>query len=165
MKAGKPGYVPETFVDFVHASRLIAALGGIACYPVLADGAEPVCEFEDTPEGLIERVRGLGIACAEFIPERNSPEQLERYAVALRAAGILITAGTEHNTRDRIPITPRCKGGSPVPEAVRRLFWEGACVLVGHMADVCAGGTGFGADEAELSRLRDLGRGIVEGYR
>lgn len=162
MKAGKPGYVPETFVDFDHARRLIASLGGIACYPVLADGADPVCEFEDTPENLIERIRARSIACAEFIPERNSPEQLERYASALRAAGILITAGTEHNTRDRIPITPRCKGGAPVPQSVQRLFWEGACVLVGHMADVCAGGSGF--DPGNVERLRDLGSRIVGGY-
>ena len=38
LKAGKPAYVPETFVDFDHAYRLILALGGIPCYPTLADG-------------------------------------------------------------------------------------------------------------------------------
>lgn len=164
MKAGKPGYVAETFVGFDHAYRLIVALGGIPCYPVLADGADPACEFEDTPDKLIARIRERGIACAEFIPERNSPEQLERYATALRAAGVLITAGTEHNTRDRIPVAPRCKGGQPVPDAVQRLFWEGACVLVGHMADACAGGSGFRADDVQVVRLRERGRGIIEGY-
>ena len=33
---------------------------------------------------------------------------LERYVTAMRGAGILVTAGTEHNTLDLIPIEPAC---------------------------------------------------------
>jgi hypothetical protein len=169
MKAGKPGYVEETFVDFDHAYQLILALGGIPCYPVLADGAEPICEFEDTPAALIRRIRQRAIPSAEFIPERNRPEALERYAMALRRAGIFITAGTEHNTRDRIPITPRCKGGVPVPPAVQELFWEGACVLVGHMYRLSRGLAGFpaaadGSHDDRISSFAALGEAVLRAY-
>lgn len=133
MKAGKPGYVPETFVDYEHARKLILALGGIPCYPVLADGVQPPCEFEETPEALLERLREYDIHCAEFIPNRNAPEVLEHYVSALRRAGIVVTAGTEHNTRDRIPLTPACKGDAPLPSSVAAWFWEGACVVAAHM--------------------------------
>jgi len=56
------------------------------------------------------------IHCAELIPNRNTPEVLGAYARALRAAGITVLAGTEHNTLDLIPIEPRCAGGIPVPD-------------------------------------------------
>ena len=43
MKAGKPAFVEETFVSFDDAHRLILELGGVPCYPTLADGASPIC--------------------------------------------------------------------------------------------------------------------------
>ena len=55
MKAGKPAFVEEAFLSFAEARRLVLELGGIPSYPVLADGASPICEFEADPEKLIER--------------------------------------------------------------------------------------------------------------
>jgi hypothetical protein len=46
LKAGKPCYVAETFVNFEEAYRLVVELGGMPCYPTLADGANPICGFE-----------------------------------------------------------------------------------------------------------------------
>ena len=46
MKAGKPAFVEESFLSFAEARRLVLELGGIPSYPVLADGASPICEFE-----------------------------------------------------------------------------------------------------------------------
>ena len=60
MKAGKPGYVEETFVGLDHAYQLVLALGGVPCYPVLADGAQPVCEFERPVERLVTPLRSTG---------------------------------------------------------------------------------------------------------
>ncbi len=176
MKAGKPGYVPETFVGYDHARSLILALGGIPCYPTLADGATPLCEFESSPEELVERMQGLGIHCAEFIPDRNAPDVLARYALTMRRAGIVVTAGTEHNTRDLIPIAPACKGGAPVPEDVADLFWEGACVVAAHQYLACHGLTGLvtpsgapgDANEDADARIRGvaaLGASVLNAYR
>lgn len=132
MKAGKPAYVAETFLPFETARRLILVLGGIPCYPVLADGANPVCGYETPVESLIESMRGLGLHAAEFIPLRNSPETLAAYVRALRGAGIVVTAGTEHNTLDRVPLAPTCRRGVPIPDDIQAIFREGACVLAAH---------------------------------
>ena len=73
MKAGKPGYVEETFVDFEHAYHLVLALGGIPCYPILADGTTPLCEFEDPVEKLAASLRERRIYCVELIPNVTRP--------------------------------------------------------------------------------------------
>lgn len=165
MKAGKPGYVTETFVDFDHAYRLILALGGIPCYPTLADGTHPVCGFEATPGALVERMRERGLHCAEFIPDRNTPEVLADYAREMRAAGIVVTAGTEHNTRDLIPIPPACKGGAPMPDDVAELFWEGTCVVAAHQYLVSCGHAGFVDEAGRPNRCYDNADERIRAFR
>lgn len=132
MKAGRPAFVEESFISAEDAILLVRELGGLPCYPVLADGATPISRFEETPEALADNMRRWGIGHAEFIPNRNKPEVLQRYASGLRSAGILVTAGTEHNTPDLIPIVPACKGGVPIPEDIADLFREGTEALVTH---------------------------------
>jgi len=143
MKAGKPCYVEEAFVGTDEALALIRGLGGVPCYPVLADGASPVCGFEETPEGLVDSLKRLGIRTAEFIPVRNDPEVLATYVVALRQSGIVVGAGTEHNTLDRILLEPKCRGGRPIPAVCQAIFWEAACVFAGHQHRVLNGQPGF----------------------
>ena len=143
LKTGKPAFVEEKYVSVEEAKRLVLELGGIPSYPVLLDGAKPLCPFEETPETLIANVRALGTAACELIPVRNRPEMLERYVLPLRAAGFAVTAGTEHNTLEMIPIAPTALDGAPIPEAVQRIFGEGALVALGHQTRVLAGETGF----------------------
>jgi hypothetical protein len=156
MKAGQRGYVAETFVDFDHAYRLTRALGGIPCYPILADGAVPLCGFEDPVERLIAFLQEHEIPCAELIPNRNTPAVLERYVHALHAAGIVVLGGTEHNTLDLLPMRPHCAGGVPVPPWIEALFWEGACVVAAHQYLTARGQPGFVSDE-EGTRARSPG--------
>jgi len=132
LKAGKPAFVPDTFVDFDHAYRLVLALGGIPCYPVLADGASPICPYEEPVERLIADLKTRGVYAVEFVPVRNTLDVLERYVCALRDAGLIVTAGTEHNTRDLIPIEPTCLGGEAISDDIKDIFWEGACVVAAH---------------------------------
>jgi len=143
MKAGKPCFVPESFGRLGEAMALIGQLGGIPCYPVLADGAAEACEYETPVEGLVKRLRQQGFWMAEFIPVRNRPEALTAYATALRKAGILLTAGTEHNTLELIPLTLACAGGTPIPDPLGAWFWEGVCVVVAHQYLCAHGQTGF----------------------
>jgi len=132
MKAGKPAFIPDTFVDFDHARRLVLALGGLPCYPMLADGASPPTGYEADLDAFVADLHARGILCVELIPPRNSPEALARIVPALRAAGLFVTAGTEHNTLDLLPLAPQCAGDAPVPQAVQDIFWEGACVVAAH---------------------------------
>ncbi len=175
LKSGKPAYVPETFVDFGHAYRLVLALGGIPCYPTLADGADPITEYEASPEALTADLLARNIVCAEFVPTRNSPATLSRYVHAMRRAGLFVTAGTEHNTLDLLPLAPTCLGGAPVPEDVQDIFWEGACVLAAHQYSRLLGLPGFvdGAGvpdpaypsaDARIEAYRALGTGVLARY-
>lgn len=143
MKTGKACFEPESFGRLRQVQTFITRLGGIPCYPVLADGAASICEYETRVEGLIERLRKNGFTMAEFIPIRNRPDALTAYAAALRKAGIVLTAGTEHNTLDLIPLTPACADGSPVPTELNRWFWEGVCVIAAHQYLCAHGKTGF----------------------
>ncbi len=165
MKAGRPAYVEETFVDFDHAYRLILALGGIPCYPTLIDGANPICGFEATPESLIAGIKSRNLVCAELIPIRNSPEVLSRYVKAMRSAGLFVTAGTEHNTLDLIPIAPTCVNSVPIPEDIQEIFWEGACVLAAHQYLTSVGLPGFVDAKGNLNPAYQTAEERIEAFR
>ncbi len=165
MKSGKPAFVGESFVSFDQAVQLILELGGIPCYPTLADGAEPICPFEQPVGKLIETLKARNIQLAELIPLRNSPDVLVEYATGLRAAGIAVTAGTEHNTLDLVPLAPTCAGGMPIPQPVQDIFWEGACVLAAHQLLSLHGQAGYVTDDGtpnpaydDADRIGELAR-------
>ena len=175
MKRGKPAYVAETFPPFEHGYGLVLALRGVPCYPVLADGASPVCEFEQDLESLVRVLRERAIYCAELIPNRNAPEVLRRYVGALRSAGMAVLAGTEHNTLEMLPLEPRCAGALALPGDMREVFWEGACVVAAHQYQVARDEDGYVDDqgrlaggypdaESRLEALARLGAQVMEEY-
>jgi hypothetical protein len=175
MKAGKACYVDETFVDLSRAKQLILELGGIPCYPVLADGAKQRCEWE-TPTGkVIDNLKAGGYSMAEFITVRNQPEVLLEYVMAVRKAGIAVIAGTEHNTLDMLPVAPRCAGGGEIPEEVNDIFREGICVLAAHAFLSAHGRCGFvdsannpnpdyGSTEERIKDFAATGAAVLERY-
>jgi hypothetical protein len=176
MKTGKSAFVPETFVGFDHAYRLILALGGIPSYPTLADGNTPICAFETPVEHLIDEIKGRGITAAEFIPIRNTPEVLGDYVRAMRASGLVVTAGTEHNTLDLVPLEPTCLNGAPIPEDIRAIFEEGTCVIAAHQYLTLSGKPGFvdasgkpNSDyetaEERIAAFAKLGAEVIHRYR
>ncbi len=176
MKVGKPAFVEESFVNFEEARRLILELGGIPCYPTLADGAVPVCAYEDPPEKLIGALQGKHIYCAEFIPLRNDPAVLERYVTAFRRAGFVVTVGTEHNTLDLLPMDPACRAGVPVPPALKEIFLEGAYVVVAHQFLTLHGRPGYvdregnlnaaySGPEERIDYFRRIGAAVVARYQ
>jgi hypothetical protein len=174
MKAGGPAFVAETALSFDDAVRVILDADGIPAYPTLADGANPICPFETPAAELATRIKARGIHLAELIPVRNDAAVVDEYVAAFRAAGIAVMAGTEHNTLDRIPFDPACRGGVPVSAAAREAFWEGTCVVVAHQERRRRGLPGFvdrdgvptlGFDD-DADRIRwfaDLGARIVAG--
>lgn len=175
LKDGKPAYIVENFLSFDQSYELVLELGAIPCYPVLADGAYPVCEFEDTPENLIQRIKSMGIYMTEFIPNRNSVEMLCDYVLALRAAGIPCLAGTEHNTLDQIPLDPCCRKYATIPDDIQDIFYEGACVVAAHqflvLNDQCGYVDSSGKlnpayknNDERIASFRSLGAALIELY-
>jgi hypothetical protein len=175
MKSGKSCFVPEQYVSLPEARELIWQLGGIDCYPVVADMVTPGCEFETPVDALIETLRGLGITAVEFISVRNASVVLTEYVTRLRQAGFAVTDGTEHNTLDLIPMEPTCKAGEAVPEALKEIFWEGACVIAAHQFLGAHGRAGFVDDqgrpnpkyksaEERIKAFSQLGSAVIARY-
>jgi hypothetical protein len=171
MKVGGPAFVEESALSFEDGVRLVLEWDGIPSYPTLGDGASPVCPFEDTPDDLAQRLGGLGIHAAELIPLRNAPDVVDAYVRAFTSAGIVVTAGTEHNTLDRVPLEPTAKGGTPLSDEARAAFHTGACVVAGHQAERSAGRPGFvdaggrlGSPDphAWIGRLAAIGAQLIE---
>jgi len=175
MKAGKPGFVPEGYIDFDQARTLALELGGIPCYPVLADGANPLGQFEATPADLVASLKSLGIWATEFIPNRNAPALLIDYVKTVRGSGLVVTAGTEHNTLDLLPIMPSAKG-APIPAELLPIFWEGACVAAAHQYLAAHGESGFVTAEgvldptypdaeSRIAAFAALGEAVIAAFR
>ncbi len=174
MKAGGPAFVDETPLSFEDGYRLVLEWDAIPAYPTLADGTTPVCPFEDPADVLAARIKARGLHLAELIPGRNDPAVVDAYVRAFRAAGIAVMAGTEHNTLDRIPFDPVCRGGHPLSAEARAAFWEGTCVVVAHQERrrrglggfVDADGVpapGFPDADARIRWFAHLGASMVAG--
>ena len=175
MKSGKPCFVSEDFFDFKQSCELINTLGGIVCYPVLADGADPRCEYEADPDQLLASLKESNIYMAEFIPLRNKTSVLNDYVTTLRKGGIAVVAGTEHNTLDLVPLDPACKGGEPLSKEIREIFWEGTCVIAAHQFLTAHGRRGFtdhtgnankdyADNEQRIAEFAALGSAVLARY-
>jgi len=174
MKAGKAAFVDEAYLSFEDAQRLVLELGGIPSYPVLADGASPICAFEADADQLISKLQARNVYAVEWIPIRNSVNVVRHYVTRMRDAGFMVTAGTEHNTLDLVPFDPYCKDGA-VPDDVREIFCEGAYVVAAHQFLTLHGERGFvdaaGTPNAAYGladeRIRDfarIGAAVIERY-
>jgi hypothetical protein len=166
LKAGTPGFAPEVPLSFESAYAYVLAMGGIPCYPTLADGVTPVCPFEEPATELAARLVERNIHLAELIPIRNKSAVVDEYVAAFRAAGIEVVAGTEHNTADRIPFDPACTDG-PMSAFARAEFWRGTCIVAAHQARVATGLPGYvdaeGAPAADVEELVREGAAIIGG--
>src|SRR5262249_18270143 len=108
MKAGKPAFVEESFLSFAEARRLVLELGGIPIYQALAEGASTICDFKANVERLTEELKPHEVYAVKWIPVRNQQAIVVDQVAKMRAAGFLVTAGTEHNTLDLLPFQPKC---------------------------------------------------------
>lgn len=167
IKVGTPGFVAEVPLSFADAYRYVLEMDGIPTYPTLADGVNPVCPFEDPAERLAAQLVERGIHAAELIPIRNTRACVDAYVKAFTDAGIVVMAGTEHNTLDRIPIEVACVDG-PVSDVARQAFWEATCVVAAHQHEVAAGRPGYvdssGArTPVPTSLLVEIGSALIKG--
>lgn len=167
LKQGRVAYMEERFISPEEAARLIQGLGGYVSYPVLADGAPVISAFEGPPETLVEHLLEREIPAAEFIPTRNDLETLTTYIKTLRAAGIAIGAGTEHNDATWLPLLPHCKGNAALTEELLSIFWEGACVAAAHQYLQAKGQEGFrfltdlSSRQARIEEMAHIGAAVI----
>jgi hypothetical protein len=173
LKSGGTAFVPEdesSFLELKKIIRIIIKAGGIPCYPVLLDDPSGKCtEFEADPEMLYSTLKGLGIECIELIPGRNDLKILKSFVEFFYKKGFIITFGTEHNTPEMIPLTVSTRGSVPLDESLKKIAWEGACVIAAHQYLRADGRQGYvlpdGTHSADqMKELINLGQLVIEYF-
>lgn len=136
LKSGGAAFVEEdenSFLELDKIIKIIITSGGIPCYPVLLDDpAGKFTEFESDKEKLYNTLKSLKVECIELIPGRNDINILRDFVYFFHEKGFIITFGTEHNTPELIPLTVSARGGVPLDDTLKRIAWEGACVIAAH---------------------------------
>ncbi len=147
LKAGKKAFVPEdekAFLSVEQMKEIFLNGGGIPCYPVLLDDPKgEITEFERDKDRLHQNLSDLGISCIELIPGRNKLEILEPFVEYFYEKGFVVTFGTEHNAPGLIPLTVSCSGGVPLTERLKKINYEGACIIAAHQYLRAQGGVGY----------------------
>ena len=130
---------------------------------------DELTDFERNPEYLCDEVLQRGIYCAEFIPGRNEIGLLRDYVSVFRGKGMILTAGTEHNTPRMESMVPGCHGGIELDEILKEAFWKGACVVAAHQYLTGIGQAGYvdskgRRTEEESARLEAVGEAVIKYY-
>ncbi len=164
LKAGGAAFVPEDESSFPELKNLITIIkraGGIPCYPVLLDDPSgKLTEFEADREKLLESLSSMGIGCIELIPGRNDISILKPFCEFFSEKGFIITFGTEHNTPEMTPLTITARGKIPLDISLKKIAWEGVCVIAAHQYLRAHNRQGYLLDDGSLSlgQKKDLTR-------
>jgi len=136
LKTGGPAFVPEDPKAFLPLDDIISIIidaGGIPCYPVLLDDPKGnYTEYEADMDALCHALRSRNIFSLELIPGRNDINHLKRFVKFFEQKGFIITFGTEHNTPELIPLTVDTRGNVPLDEYLRKVNFEGVCLIAAH---------------------------------
>ncbi len=173
LKSGGAAFVEEdenSFLDLKKIIRIIIAAGGIPCYPVLLDDASGrFTEFEEDPEKLYVSLKSLGIECIELIPGRNDLSILKKFVDFFNKKGFIITFGTEHNTPEMIPLTVSSRGSVALDASLKKIAWDGACVIAAHQYLRADGRQGYVLPDGshsvkQMEDLINLGQSVIEYF-
>ena len=173
LKSGGTAFVAEdesSFLELKKIIRIIIKAGGIPCYPVLLDDPSgKFTEFEADPETLYTTLKSLGIECIELIPGRNDINILKNFVEFFHKKGFIITFGTEHNTPEMIPLTVSARASVPLDESLKRIAWEGVCIIAAHQYLRADGRQGYvlpdGTHSADqMKELIKLGQLVIEYF-
>jgi hypothetical protein len=174
LKAGGAAFVEEddsSFLELKIIIKIIIKAGGIPCYPVLLDDASgKYTEFEADAEKLFKTLSSLGIGCIELIPGRNDSSVLKNFVEFFDEKGFIITFGTEHNTPELTPIAVTARGSVSLDESLKKISWNGACVIAAHQYLRAHDRQGYVLDDDgtlsmdQRDELARLGQLVIEYY-
>lgn len=173
LKAGGKAFVEEdekAFMSIDQVIGIIAAAGGIPCYPVLLDDKNGAyTDYEQNKTVLYRELQKRHISCIELIPGRNSFDHLKEFVTFFNEKGFVITFGTEHNAPEMIPLTCDTRGHTPLDNELRKISFEGACVIAAHQYLKAKGLPGY-TDERGVSRTPEkeyfvrLGKAVIDNF-
>jgi hypothetical protein len=173
LKSGGAAFVEEDEKSFLELKKIISIIiksGGIPCYPVLLDDPSgKFTEYEEDPEKLYVSLKKLGIECIELIPGRNDHKTLKDFVHFFNDKGFIITFGTEHNTPEMKPLTVSTRGFVPLDDSLKKIAWEGACIIAAHQYLRADGRQGYVLEDGSHSNkqkneLMKLGQLVIEYY-
>ncbi len=173
MKTGGAAFVEEnesSFLELKKIIRIIISAGGIPCYPVLLDDPSGnITEFESEYEKLYQSLKLFGVECIELIPGRNDSAILKTFVEFFHHKGFIITFGTEHYTPEMIPLTVTTRGGIPLDESLKKIAWDGVCVIAAHQYLRADGRQGYVLPDGSHSikqrkELINLGQLVIEYF-
>lgn len=172
LKSGKPAFIEENAKSFLKLEEIIGIIvqaGGIPCYPVLLDNAGKCTEYESDPGQLLKSLQKLNIGCIELIPGRNDIHILKRFVEFFHANGFTVIFGTEHNTPEMPPLSITAKGYVPLDETLKRIAWEGTCVIAAHQYLRVNGRQGCATNNGKTitgqrQELAHLGQMVIEYF-
>lgn len=170
LKAGGSAFVSEdakAFLPIQTVCQIIIAGGGIPTYPFLADDAKGYyTDFENDVERVAKQLTQRGFHSVEFITPRNGIELLEKYAEYLYNQGFVVTFGSEHNTPAMEPIELFARNGVPLTKKLKKINFDGACVVAAHQHLVSQGKKGYvdkqgNADRSKREEFIKIGKELI----
>jgi hypothetical protein len=173
LKSGGEAFVPEDDNAFLNLEQIIEMIinaGGIPCYPVLLDNTKgEFTDFEKDYNELYHKLVDLNVYSLELIPGRNKPDIIEEFVNFFNEKGFVITFGTEHNTPKLDPINVRCGNGNELNDNLKKICYEGACIIAAHQYLIAKGKVGFlqknrKAKLEERDYFIDLGNAVINYF-
>jgi hypothetical protein len=174
LKVGGKAFVEEddkAFMSIDEVIKIIVAAGGIPCYPVLLDDKSGTyTEYEGDNEKLFAELTKRNIGCIELIPGRNDAKHLADFVNFFNKKGFVISFGTEHNAPDMIPLTCDTRGKKALEQDMRKVSFEGACVIAAHQYLRAKGLPAFvdastgKPDNARKDYFVKLGKAVIEKF-
>ena len=147
LKTGGAAFVPEdinAFLPMQTVCEIIIAAGGIPTYPFLADDEKgKYTDFENDLKRVARQLKERGFHSVEFISTRNDVKLLEEYATYLHNQGFIVTLGTEHNSPMMEPVELYARNQTPLSDTLKRINYEGACVIAAHQHLISQGLEGY----------------------
>ncbi len=159
---------PDAFLPLQSVCDIIIAAGGIPTYPFLADNEKgEYTDFENNLERVTKQLAERGFHSVEFITTRNDINLLDKYAGYLHDKGFVVTFGSEHNTPLMEPIVLCARNSKPLTERLKKINFEGACVIAAHQYLVSQGLEGYidssgYADRTKRKDFIELGESLIQ---
>jgi hypothetical protein len=172
LKAGGSAFVPESPASFPPVERIseyILDAGGIPCYPVLLDDRKGnvITVFERDWEFMDEQLKAMNVHMIELIPSRNSVPKLRELIKYFTKKGYVISLGSEHNTPGVFPIEVKVDGEDILPEDLKKVSYDGACVIAAHQYLKANGEEGFVSANGDrtqraVAEMITLGNAVIK---
>jgi len=173
LKKGGPAFVEENEQAFLSIDNIIEIIlnaGGIPCYPVLLDNKNgEFTGYEKDKERLLYQLKSKNVYCIELIPGRNDFFILKEFVDFFEKNGFIITFGTEHNTPEMVPLTVSCRKCVPLDDDLKKISFEGTCVIAAHQYFCSRGEEGY-VDISGRPRIKEkdyfseLGKAVIEKF-